>query len=359
MSRPHIRLLAILRDEEAKLPALAEAVRDKIDSYCFVVDSRTKDRTASLARKLFHEVPGEIHFSKLNDETFDFAKARNENLDLARKDGVADYFMFLDADSPPVGDIPEELTDPYYIVETVDTVANARWTVPFLIRSDVPCEWRMPAHEYLNVPEDITATFWADAYILRTSEGTNPIRKAWSIDVLRREVEAGGSDAPRACFYLANVLHGSGRIKDAIAAYQQRVGMLDGNPEERFFAAYRAGELLQDSDIKGAVQAYLVAYSLRPTRVEPFFRIALLSNILGDHKMAMMFADIGGGLEPTQDAGFVERWIEEWGIYHQWAYAADKLGDKKAAANVAKQLLDCPTLPDYIRNECESWATAA
>lgn len=344
-----------MRNEEDKLAALAEGCKGKIDSYCFVVDPRTNDRTVSVARKVFDFVPGQIHFSNLTEETFDFAAARNENLELARKDGVADYFMFLDADSPPEGDMPNELGDPYYIVETWDLTSGARWTVPFLLRSDIEAYWRCPAHEYLCVPDGTPATWWGDLHIVRTGEGTNPIRKAWTCDVLRREVESGGPDAARACFYLANVLHGSGRSAEALKAYAQRAQMDEGDPQEQFFAAYRCGELLQDTDIKGAVNAYLQAHSLRTSRVEPLFRIALISNILGDHKMAMMFADIGATLPPTPDTGFVERWIEQWGIYHQWAYAAYKLGDTEAAANVAKQLLDCPTLPDNIRAECESW----
>ncbi len=341
----------IARDEAKVLPAMADACRGLIDSYCIVVDPRTTDDPVDVARKVFDYVPGAVHISHLTAEEFTFASARNEMLALARE---SDYhLMLLDADSPPSGTLPDELTEPAYICDTNDVNDKTSWTSPLLLRSDVDAHYRMPAHEYIEMG-DTPVVHLKDIHVVRSSVGAGKARMEWTVDVLRREVDGGGTDAPRACLYLANTLHALGRVDEAVSAYMMRM-TLEGHPEEKFFAAYRVGCLLQENDAMRAVRAYLDAYGLRPTRAEPLYRIAVIANMLGNHQMALALATQGASIPPTDDTQFVERWIEKWGLYHQWAVAVRALGDKDAAVNVARQLLARNDVNDDIRHELEQW----
>ena len=334
----HVRLVMLARNEAEHLPAMADACRGLIDSWCVVVDRRTTDGTFALAPKVFDYAPGEAHWSDLTADTFDFAAARNEAMSLASEPGV--YQLWLDPDTPPVGTLPSDLTAPVYIADVRDENGWA-WQFPILVRSDVAVRWHLPAHEFL----EISAPFgtWQrldDVYLQRSGFGADDARIEWSIKKLREEIAAEAPFAPRAMFYIGQMLASTDRNEEALEAFIRRVGM-SSNEEEQFFSFIRIGELLVQPtmlDLARASRAFLDAYGMRPGRSEPLFYLSHIANAAGNHEMALVFANQGLLNPPTSDVQFVMRWIEEWGLRLQWAIAAHHLGNPKAPG-VIKELL--------------------
>lgn len=348
----HVRLACIARNEAEALPELAEHVRSLIDSWVICLDPRTTDDTERVAYEVFEGIPGRVVMSKLDDDTFNFAAARNELMDLAKPRNKGEwyrtYLLMVDCDSPCVGTLPAELTAPCYVCDLRDQNGWA-WKMPFLVRADTVGEWHMPAHEYVDInckSEEIE--YLTDIYVKRQGAGTNEARLRWTIDVLTKELESGGADAARACFFLANTYHSLGDNEKATELYLRRVGM-EGMAEETFFSMYRAGRLLQPTNVMKAARAYMDAWSLRPHRAEPLFYLAEISNVLGDHHMALMFANQALTLAPAADAQFVERWIEEWGIRFQWCVAAYNIGVPESVDVMKDLLASHANIPDDYR----------
>lgn len=344
----------IARNESKHLPAMAEACKGLIDSYRIVVDRRTTDDTYDLASKVFDYVPGEVHWSDLDDETFDFSAARNEAMALALEPGV--YLMFLDPDTPPVGTIPDHLTAPVYTCDVQDE-HNWAWKFPFLVRSDAAIRWHLPAHEYLEMRSGAGAWVHLDSVVLqRNGYGADDARIDWSVKKLREVIDAGDPDAPRAMFYLGQMLISVDRFAEGLEAFIRRVGMGD-NLEEQFFAFIRIGELLIKTELRDlakASRALLDAYGMRPWRSEPLFYLAHIANSIGNHEMALVFANQGLMNPPTKDVQFVMRWVEDWGMRLQWAIASHHLGNPKAP-EVIKELLSREDIPDNWRVTLERY----
>jgi tetratricopeptide (TPR) repeat protein len=345
----NVRLICIARNEEHKLPALAEAVLPLIDSWCIVVDNRTTDDTVRVANELFGHLPGACHISKLTEENFNFGAARNECMNLAREEGV--YLLLLDVDSPCIGKLPEELDAPAYICDVRDEHAWA-WKMPLLVRSDAAGPWHMPAHEFIELTCDHSEiVYLTDVYIKRSGAGADKKRLQWTADTLEKFAQEDGPFQSRARYFLANTLYSLDRTDDALEAYIARACM-DGEPEETFFSLYQAGLILISQNSMKACRAFMDAWSLRPHRWEPLFRLAGIANQLGNHELALMFANQGLLLTPTTDQQFVERWIEQWGMEMQWAIAGHHLGIPEAK-EVFGSLLERDDLTDVYRRVAE------
>lgn len=89
----HIRLVMIVCNEERCIERCLTSVRDQINSY-LIVDTGSKDRTKRIIQACMRGIPGKVY----NRKWVDFGTNRTQALELARKDGEADWLFTLDAD---------------------------------------------------------------------------------------------------------------------------------------------------------------------------------------------------------------------------------------------------------------------
>lgn len=324
----------IVRNEAETLPRLAESLEGSIDSWLIVDNGPSTDDTERVAKECFGHLPGQFRQSEL--PVFDFAAARNEAIALAEEPGV--YLLMMDADSPLHGKIDgSTLTEDVYLLSV--TEGACEWRIPILWKSDIGARYVGKAHEYLRVPDDAGYEHYKGAVILRYGHGANRERMLWYIDVLSED-----ADEPRNAFYLANTYRDlyyetrEPQWRDkAIDAYVHRAEV-EQHSEETFMAIYRLGELYEDTDPQKALLVYLEAAGFRPTRAEPWFKLAKCCNALGEYRSALAFAQKGMGLPPTDDWIFVERWIEKWGLRFEAAVAMSNLGRKQEALAEFREL---------------------
>lgn len=339
----------IVRDEAETIPKLAASLAGQIDSWCVVDNGPSTDDTEDVCRHSFAGVPGEFYHSALPE--FDFGSARCEALEIAERDAPdGAYLLLMDADSPLVGEIPKELLGDADIYFCTVRAAGCEWQMALLVRAGAGIRYRGRAHEYMD-PRGYRLGHLEDVSIARVSVGAARERLEWYVKVLSEDLEETGE--PRWAFYLGNTLRELGRYDEAVDAFTQRANM-DGWDEERFVSMLNVGQIFDNEGRhQEAIRTYLQAAWFRPQRAEPWFYLARLSNVLGEHRNALAYAEHGLSIPPTTDSLMVERWIERWGLYFEAAVAAWPLGQRQESHDAFTRLLERDDLRPEHREACE------
>lgn len=304
---------------------IAKELGDRISCFSAVVDEDDDD-TAAAIEWAFAHLSGKVHrLPWINDKYGvghgNYAANRNRMLELARE-WDTDYVLWLDPDDPLVGSIPDTLTEPVYAVEI--NAGGTSWVGEQLIHKDAPVRWNGMLHEYL-VKDGFESVLLADCHLERTTSGSSRTGRieAKTIPLLLEIIKEEPGDG-HAWFYVAQSFKDIGRKPEAVAAYNHRA-QLGGDPEVIYWCLFNVAELTGDPD------DYLVAWNARPQRLEALHRLAAFYNAKGQHVVGRMFAQLGLGIKPTDDAKFVERWVELYGLVAEFAFAECRIGDPAKA----------------------------
>lgn len=302
----------LARDEAERLPAAARLLADLYDDWVLLIDDRTTDDTELVARASL-EGPGRVERFEFRD----FASARNRLFAAARPG--ADYLLLADPDSPPSGTLPEPLDAASYSCSWWNGVDE--WHLPILVRADAACRYEGAVHELLV---GVSPVWTPDLRVEVKPKPARPERAAEFIELLRPAAERG---EPRAAFYLARTLKDAGRRGEAIEWYLRRAQMGDaGWVEETFICLLDAGVLLLPLDVELARTLLRRAHKYRPSRIEPLYHLAWLSNWEGCAECAARIALQGVQTPRSTDALFVNRWAERHGLVEELNKARAALG---------------------------------
>lgn len=322
---------------------LISELGDRISCYSVVIDEDDDATAAAVAMTCAH-LAGKIHRLPWIDDKYgvghgDYAANRNRMLQLARE-AECDYVLWLDPDDPLIGTIPDELTEPVYCVEI--NAGGTSWVGEQLIHKDADVHWKGMLHEYLVKP-GYDSTLLPDCHLDRTSSGSSRTGRIENkaIPLLIELVKEDQNDG-HAWFYLAQSFKDIGKKPEAVAAYNQRAHM-GGDNEVVFWCLFNVAQLTGNPD------DYLQAWNVRPSRVEPLHALAAFYNARGQYVVGRMFAQIGLGIKPTDDAKFVERWVESYGLVAELAHAEYALGDHERAIKRWEYCLSVDDLQPHHR----------
>lgn len=322
---------------------IADELGDRISAWTVVIDPGD-EATGEAAEAAFGAIPGKVHAlpwiqDKYDTGHGDYGANRNRMLELARE-WDCDYVLWLDPDDPLVGTIPDVLTEPLYVIEI--QASGTSWGVEHLIRKDVECHWEAPIHEHL-VHEGYTAQLLDSCTLERKGSGshrTNRIETK-AIPLLLKMIEENPQDG-HAWYYLAQSYRDSGHKAEAAAAFNHRAEM-GGFDQSVYWCRFQVAELTGNPD------DYLVAWNCRPQRLEALHRLAAFYNARGQYVVGRMFAMIGLGIKPTDDAMFVERWVETYGLMSEMAVAEFYLGNVEKAVRAWEYMLTLDDLQPHHR----------
>jgi glycosyltransferase involved in cell wall biosynthesis len=348
-----ICLSMIVRNESAVIERCLRSVRPFIDSWA-IADTGSSDGTQDLIRREYADLPGEL----IERPWVDFAHNRNEALQLARAHG--DYALIIDADEILVGDVGfswPTLDAPGYLLELV--FGNTRYRRVALPRLDIDWSWRGVLHEALVSAHAADARYLPGLRIHVHTDGARSQRPqaekfAADAEVLRKALVNEPGNA-RYAFYLAQSLRDAGRTAEALEAYRHRVAM-GGWAEEVYQAMLQVAVL---SERKGCAEAeilaaYLHAYDFRPARAEAPCELARYCRLQKRYALGRDFAAIAVALPPTEDVLFVDRGVHDWRARDELAVSSYWCGEYARSAQLCRELLASPLLPEAERARIEA-----
>lgn len=335
-----ICLSMIVKNEAAIITRCLDALAPWIDRFS-IHDTGSTDDTVQVIRD--HMATAGIPGSITQGEFLDFAQARNAALEYARLQGC-DWLLLCDAD------MELEVTDPTWRDQLG---AGPGWGImwhsgdlaypqPRLIRSAEPATYVGVTHEYLAVEWAAETPLPGVRFIEHSDSGSRAEKFPRDLRLLTARVAANPDDS-RAVFYLAQTQRDLGMLDAALATYRLRA-TLGGWDEEVWFATFQVALLTERLDADPTA-AYLAAYDLRPSRVEPLVELARLCRERGQTSAAWVFAARAAAIPPTTDALFVDGSAWGWRLHDEAAVAAYWAGDRTASAAHAQAALADPALP--------------
>ncbi len=346
-------LSMIVRNESAVIERCLHSVRPFIDSWA-ISDTGSNDGTQDLIRRTLADLPGEL----IERPWVDFAHNRNEALELAARHG--DYALIIDADEILVADVGFSwpvLDASGYLLEF--HFANTRYRRVAMPRLDIDWCWRGVLHEALVSARAAEAKFLPGLRIQVHTDGARsqrPVSEKFAADanVLRRAL-ADEPDNARYAFYLAQSLRDSGQLADSLAAYRRRVAM-GGWAEEVYQAMLQVAVLSERCECAEAevLAAYLLAYDFRPTRAEAPCELARYCRLQKHFALGRDFAAIALSKAPTEDVLFVDHSVQTWRAHDELSVSNYWCGDYSACADLCRELLASPSLPDTERARVEA-----
>jgi glycosyltransferase involved in cell wall biosynthesis/predicted GH43/DUF377 family glycosyl hydrolase len=334
-----IALCMIVRNEAHVLERCLRSLDGLIDSWT-ICDTGSSDGTPELVHSLLGQLPGELHHRPWSD----FGHNRSELLELAR--GSADYLLLLDADMTvrSEAELPPLSADAYLLRET----GSLDFGVVRLVRGDRRWWYEGSTHEYIATDGELTQEELDALAIEHHGDGASRADKlVRDAGLLKRDMLADPAN-PRAVFYLAQTYRDLGKHELAAKYYRRRIEM-GGWEEEVFYANLQEGSLTVRRDFAAGVPILLEAWQRRPGRAEPLYELAQAYRERGDFALARMFAERGLQVAYPADVLFLHRWIYDYGLLMERAFAAGGLGDVEQTRADLRTVLDYSALPRETR----------
>ena len=326
-------------NEAHLLPFLFANLGSRIDAAVVIVHPDYDDDTAIVAKELCEKYCLEYRIEEWDHPEphmpgtnigMDASKSRNQVLDLAREFDK-DYVLWLDPDDPLVGTIPDDLDADVYNIE-VDAHGTS-WVVEHLIaRECTDINWQFAIHESLTCgSHEIKLLDGCRIQRADGSGGGTDRMKVWDLPLLLKLVEEDPTSG-HYWYYLAQTYRDLKKTAEAVAAFNHRAEM-GGVQSLVYWCRFQVAELTNNVD------DYLVAWNCYPERQEALHRLAAIYNAKGCFYAARAFCYLGLPMKPTMDAGFIERWVEEYGLLAECAVSEYNLGNRDKAIEVFEYIL--------------------
>jgi glycosyltransferase involved in cell wall biosynthesis len=338
-----ICLLMIVKNEAHVIRRCLESLLPVIDTW-LIVDTGSSDGTQEVIRQCMRGVPGKF----VERPWVDFAHNRTESLQYAR--GMADYLLVVDADE--ILELPDGYTMPHlsaccYQVEIRYGVYS--YYRRQLLRSDLPWRFEGVLHEYVTCEVEHDTYFLRGPRIVPFHDGARArdpktyLRDA--VTLQKALIDEPGNS--RYMFYLAQSYRDAGEDELAIRSYLM-CSRMGGWDEEVWYSLYQVAQLKErvGKPWPEVCESYLAAYSFRPHRAGPLYRIGKHYQAQRQHHVAFMFLSQAIRIPfPEEDTLFVERPVYDYLLPAEFAAAACDSGNYAAALTVCDAVLDSGRLP--------------
>ncbi|HEY3495272.1 MAG TPA: glycosyltransferase [Polyangiaceae bacterium] len=335
----------IVKNESAVIRRCLESVKPFISAWA-ISDTGSTDNTREIIREVLGDLPGVL----LERPWVDFSTNRNEAIEAAGEFSPT-YLLTLDADEelkPSPGFTLEGLTDDSYFAMFQIAGADVKWPRKCLFRPHLRYKYVLDevldeARPNCQVVPAMRILSYSDG--ARNSEGL-VAKYNRDVEVLKRGIEAE-PNCERYWFYLGQRLHGAGRYREALEAYERRVDMDGGFAEERAYAKFMIGQCMDvlGHDLDEVARIYREAWQMRPTRAEPLFAIACIYSVQEKHALAELFARAAHRIPRPADTLIVDESIYAWRSAHLLAGALAEQGKLAEARTILERLLELPQVP--------------
>jgi glycosyltransferase involved in cell wall biosynthesis len=334
----------IVKNEAARIERALKSYMPYIES-AMVIDTGSVDDTKEVIARTFADAGKPFAIKDAPFETW--SQARNVALDegrrLAKLHGY-DALLLADADMELV--VTDAVTFRNFTTPTSLDMYQDGGGISYLNRRIVSVNttgyYRGATHEYLDieasaqVPHDV-------AYFIDHADGSNrPDKYKRDIRLLLDDLKKD-PDNGRTFYYLAQSYRDAGQLDKAIKWYKRRVEV-GGWDEEVWHAQYCHALCLRDmGNEEGFIRESLVAYNMRPTRVEPMWEVATYFRKKGMNPPALAFAEAIAHVPMSKDGLFVNTYMHEVGAKEEISIAGFYVPGKRLTAFKAASELSMKT----------------
>ena len=314
----------IVRNEAAIIRRCLDSVKGII-SHWVICDTGSTDNTQEIILDELKSVPGALH----QTPWIDFGHNRSVALNLAK--GKADYHLLLDADMAlnVNGEFQDKLSADAFLLRHDGSID---YWVERLVSDRHNWRYVGPTHEYIESAEPTNRGKLAELTVVHHEDGGGRKEKYQrDIQLLKRALETDPDNA-RNIFYLAQSYRDIGNLAQAIEWYEKRASM-GGWDEELWYSLYQVARLQHRLGFAWALvlDAYLRAYELRPTRVEPIYQIARFYRENGRYHLGYLFSRAVIDAPYPEDLLFIERSIYEHELKREYALCSEQVGKRDEA----------------------------
>jgi hypothetical protein len=324
------------------LKRCVDSVRTYIACGCCVVDPESKMHAQ--IKEVFGKTPVKI----VEEPWVGFGPNRTKAIEHAR--GMAEYDLMIDADD--FLEFEPWFTMPWLVHQQYDIqfVESIEYWRPLLFRNNSDHYFEGVAHEFLTsrTPIRLAPRLHGVLY-RRTGAGSDAVRHEWAVKAL----------APnrRDAFYFANELKDSGRVREALHAYEVRACLDDGFGEEVFMSLLYAARMhVKLGNPPTVVEvAYVTAYEREPRRAPEVMK-ELAWFLMERKQWVRAYEYAKKALDvpfPAEDMLFIERAPYEWQLKDALAIAAYYVGKFEESKTLNEQLLESGLLPVEERPRVE------
>jgi len=210
-------------------------------------------------------------------------------------------------------------------------------------------EWRYigPTHEYICSETGKTREKLSGVTVTHHSDGgARSDKYKRDIELLKRGLEKDPDNA-RYVFYLAQSYRDIGNLPQAIEWYEKRAPM-GGWDEEVWYSLYQVARLQHRLGLAWALvlDAYLRAYSFRPTRLEPLYHVARFYRENEQFHLGHLFSRAVIDTPYPEDLLFIEKSIYLHDLPQEYALCCQQLGKRIEAVQARVGEVACPDAPD-------------
>lgn len=325
---PLIVVVIMVKDEE-------QVIRETLEMYCKADPTGTKiaylvydtgldpwSPTMQKAKELFDDY-GITNFKLIQEPFIDFATSRNRSLDLCEEHFPNAGFI-VQPDAEWYMHNVDELIDfcqkeLYHMEKHSFLVRIASTDLDFgtqrLLRMKAHLRFGGVVHETITIGTPYKSPNSIYFELRPGRQGMEKTMRRWARDkeLLMKAHLANPMDS-RTAFYLAQTFDCLNDLENAYKYYELRTH-LQGWGEEDFMARYRLAiitERMRSEDGSArwpeALDHYLKAHTMRPTRAEPLIKVAQHYLAEGNHACAYIFARRACEIVyPEHDTLFVEK----------------------------------------------------
>lgn len=336
----------IVKNERHIIQRCFDSLKDHIH-YWVISDTGSTDGTQAFIQEYFQQanIPGELHEHPWKNF------AHNRNLALAAAKHKTDYILFMDADDYVVwkDDLGfHDLTEDVYLLEMHQN--QIIYNNIKLIKSFLPALWRGVLHETLNFDIDYKQSTYlpANCFITSTREGA----RSQSTDKYERDaaiLEEALLEEPnnsRYRFYLARSYFDAELYERAIPNYEKRARM-GGWDEEVYYSLFSIGNCYSELnyDKSQIINAYLKAFSYRPSRLEALYEGVRLCRTKEFYHLGYQLAKLPEKIVPCNDILFVNHAVYTWRFLDELSLCALYIGKSSEARGIMAYLISSPLTP--------------
>jgi tetratricopeptide (TPR) repeat protein len=347
----------------------AHIIKETLDPYVkagfkhFLIyeAGRSKDNTVEVAKQYFKDKG--IEHGYIVQGTFgDFSSARNRALDAAHeKFPNAAFLTFGDAEwylhnGEKLFDFCKEHLNEKDVHSYSIRIMNASidFDTPRIIRNDGVARFKGRVHEVplpasaKQAPRDIYFELGG------TAIGAEKSRKRWERDaeLLMMDHLENPQDA-RPIFYLGQTYDGLNQLDKAYEFYKKRSEIKSWDQED-YVAVFRLANIVERMVAAGdknhtwaeALELYLKAYNMRPTRAEPLMRLARHyweDNVNTPEKrlaLAFLFARRAAEIHYPSDLLFIDKGAYDFDRYEMLSKTAWYVGECPTGERATRILLE-------------------